>query len=282
MEIAKYASGLLLVVGCGAAEAGSQISHQDSTQARGADNTEVELQTQLSELSEAKKPKKKSLEVNFGDCTEFAGLTYVPTSSVEDLVPEDFDLLHLTTDAEAVVVVRVADCKSVKVKNGKSKPGTVAQVGVSLVGPDASANINNYTLWYATNNKELAQELSKLGVDAEYSKDIDYHFAPGSSGSGPFDIAVAADPGSEYVVHGTASAPTAAAVPFVASWWYETCHGVVQMRTDLPQIQFGGSAMTVTALGDDIVDVLGAAPLGFPALDSYNAFPAATMFVSVD
>lgn len=248
----------------------------------GAGNANVELQTHSSALSEAKKPKKKSLEVNFGDCTEFAGLTYVPTENVEALVPEDFELLHLTTQAEAVVVVRVADCKSVKVKNGKGKPGTVAQVGVSLVGPDATANINNYTLWYATNNKELAQELSKLGVDAAYSKDIDYHFAPGSNGSGPFDIAVAADGGSEHVVHGTASVPTAAAVPFVASWWYETCHGVVQMRTDLPQIQFGQSVMTLTAVGDDIVDVVGAAPLGFPALDSYNTFSAATMIVSVD
>lgn len=279
MEIAKYATGLLLVVGCGAAEAGSQISHQDSTRVQGVD---VELQTQLSELSEAKKPKQKSLEVNFGNCTEFAGLTYVPTDNVRELVPDDFELLHLTTEAEAVLVVRVADCQAVKVKGGKAKPGTVAQVGVSLVGPDPTASINNYTLWFATNNKELAHELSKLGVNADYSDDIDYHFAPGSGGSGPFDIAVAADSGSEYVVHGSASVPTAGAVPFVASWWYETCQGVVQMRTDLPQIQFGQAAMTVTALGDDIVDVLGAAPLGFPALDSYNAFPAATMIVSVD
>jgi hypothetical protein len=283
MEIAKYATGLLLVVGCGAPVAGDEVaSYQDSIV--GAEEEQIWLQTRGSELSTnpTKKKPKKSLEVNFGGCTEFAGLTFVPTENVADLVPPQFELLHLTTDAEAVVVVRVADCSSVQVKSGKGKRGTVAQVGVSMIGPDATSDINNYTLWYATDNKELAHELSKLGVDAVYSQDIDYDFFPTGSGSGPFSIAVAADSHSEYVVNGSATTPTSAAVPFVASWWYETCQGTVQMRTDLPQIQFGQASMTLGALGDDIIDVVGASPLTFPALDSYNAFAQAQMVVSVN
>lgn len=289
MEIAKYAAGLLLVVGCGAAEAESTLESNQESMGAGEERFGREpatdalgLQVQGSTLqAAAKKKPKKSLEVNFSGCTEFAGLTFVPTENVEGLVPPEYPLAHFTTEAEAVVVVRVAKCSSVQVKGGRARAGTVAQVGVTLAGPDATSDINNYTLWYATDNKELAHELTKLGVDAEYSRDVDYEFA-GGSGTGSFDISVSAPHVPDYSLSGTATAPTQAAVPFVASWWYETCQGTVQMRTDLPQIQFGASAMTLSATGADLRDIVGSGPVTFPALDSYNTFAQAEMIVTVD
>jgi hypothetical protein len=226
--------------------------------------------------------KKKPLEVNFEDCSEFAGLTFVPTENVRPLVPSDLELAHFTTEAEAVVVVRVANCEAVRVKNGPAAAGTVAQVGVTLAGPDATSDINNYTLWYVTDNKKLAQELRKYGVDAVYSTAIGYDFSPDSSGSGPFDIAVSSPIAPNYVLEGTAVTPSQAAVPFVASWWYETCQGLVQMRTTLPQIQFSTSMMTLTATGTPLVNIVGAGPVTFPGLDSYNTFDQATMFVQAN
>jgi hypothetical protein len=280
MEIAKYATGLLLVVGCGAPEAGDASASNRGSMV-GAEEERVLQAGDFGVQGSALKKKPKSLEVNFGDCTEFAGLTFVPTEAVESLVPPEYELAHFTTVDEAVVVVRVANCNSVRVKGGKARAGTVAQVGVTLAGPDATSDINNYTLWYVTDNKELAHELSKLGVDAEYSTHVDYDFA-GGSGSGAFDISVAAHHAPDYALSGTATAPTDPAVPFVASWWYDTCQGTVQMRTDLPQIRFGASAMTLTATGADLQDIVGSGPVTFPALDSYNTFSHAEMIVTVD
>lgn len=274
MEIAKYTIWALLVVGCGTsdldgetaagmAEPGERIQH-------------LELSVQGSAL------KKKPLEVNFENCSEFAGLTFVPTENVQHLVPSEFELAHFTTEAEAVVVVRVANCESVRVKNGPPRAGTVAQVGVTLSGPDATSDINNYTLWYVTDNKKLAQELGKYGVDAKYSTTIGYDFSPDSSGSGPFDIAVASPLAPNYVLEGTAVTPSSPAVPFVASWWYETCQGLVQMRTTLPEIQFSTSSMTLTTSDTQLQNIVGAGPVSFPGLDSYNTFDQATMFVEVN
>ena len=271
MDLMKYAFGMSLIVGCGSPNIDGEMEAS-----HGLEEPTVEIATLDNQLGAGRKP----LEVNFEACSEFAGLTFVPTQNVESLVPGGFELAHFTTEAEAVVVVRVANCAAVSVKNGPARAGTVAQVGVTLAGPDATSDINNYTLWYVTDNRKLAQELVKYGVDAEYSSDITYAFTPDSSGTGPFDIAVSAASAPDYFLEGSASVPTSAAVPFVASWWYESCRGTVQMRTTLPQIQFSSSSMTLTALGNRFQDIVGTGPVSFPGLDSYNTFDQATMIVT--
>lgn len=283
MEIAKYAIGMLLVVGCGANAPGEGVvSHRSSEMGAEAERIWDVQTNALNSAVGKRKNKMKPLPVSFGGCTEFAGLTFVPTENVAGLVPPEFELAHFTTEEEAVVVVRIADCQSVLVKNGKARPGTVAQVGVTLAGPDATSDINNYTLWYVTNNKDLARELSKFGVDAEYSQQINYAFTPGAGGTGPFTVKVKATHAPDFVLSGTATAPTAAAVPFVASWWYDTCGGVVQMRTELPQIQFGASTMNLVAAQSELADLVEMLPIGFPGLDSYNSFAAAHMVVTMN
>lgn len=277
MEIAKYAIGTLLVVGCGAPD----VAEYQSGGAREGEQDTAKTLT-LGSLESELNVGKKSLEVNFKDCTEFAGLTYVPNERVQDLVPPEYELLHLSGPDEAVVVVRIASCDGITVKKGKSAPGTVAQVGVTMIGPDATSDINNYTLWYVTNHRPLARELSKLGVAAEFSGAIDYAFTPDESGFGAFEVAVGAKHAPDYALVGTAQSPTADAVPFVASWWTDTCKGRVQMRTTLPSIQFGGSTMELTPFEPDLEAVLGAGPVGFPGLDSFNTFAGATMIVGVD
>lgn len=270
----KLALCLVFSVGCGTLGMdGETFDEADA----------LELESVASELKTKphKKPKKQPLEVNFENCSEFAGLTYVPLSKVEHLVPSEFSLAK-PSPTQAIVVVRIADCEGVRVKNGVAKPGTVAQIGVTLEGPDATSDINNYTLWYVTNNKKLSNELLKYGVEAEYSAYIGYEFAPGLSGVGPFDVAVSASQAPDFVLTGTAIAPTDPAVPFVASWWANTCEATVQMRTTLPQIQFSGSQMTLTALGTRLRNIVGNGPVSFPGLDSYNTFSRATMIVSAN
>lgn len=290
MEIARYAMVVLLAVGCSAPNidrGAAEESNSDSL--LGAGEQAYDWQEVGSELAGKRhahhapaKPKKRRLSVDFEHCSEFAGLTFVPTENVRDLVPTHYQLAHFTTSEEAVVVVRVVDCKAVRVQDGPKRKAIVAQVGVTLAGPDATADLNNYTLWYVTDNRALSRELSKLGVAAEHSLDLDYDFSPRRGGTGPFNITVSADQAPDFVLTGTATKPSQAAVPFVASWWDDTFRGQVQMRTTLPRIKFGQSVMSLTAFGPALQDILGTGPVTFPGLDSYNTFDRATMVVKLD
>ena len=74
--------------------------------------------------------------------------------------------------------------------------------------------------------------------------------------------------------------PTAAGVPFTATWWTDGNHGTLGMRTTFPALQFGGAAMTVTTpAGSALAKLIGGTTLTFPLLNSYNAFTDATMRV---
>ena len=101
--------------------------------------------------------------------------------------------------------------------------------------------------------------------------------------SGALDIEATPPRAPAHEVHGTAAVPTAAAVPFVARWWFDGPHGTVLMRTDFPAIQFGASTMTLTTpAGSDLADLIGDTSLTFAILDSHNTFALAAMEVTVD
>ena len=227
-------------------------------------------------------PPHYDFDVTFRDCTEFVGIGLVPYAQARDLVPTAFDLAGDGVDA--IVVVRVSDCDEVAFEHGHAKPGTLTQIGITIVGPDAAADIDNYTLWYGTDNRKLQRELDQAGVDAVLLDDIDYSFADDGTGTGPLDIAVEATCDlPDHAIAGTATAPTSAPTLFVARWHREGPHGDVVMETTFPDIQFSSAVTTLTtSAGSDLADLIGAASLTFPILDSYNAFTEAPMAVTVD
>jgi hypothetical protein len=66
------------------------------------------------------------------------------------------------------------------VGEGRARSATVSQSGVSVTapdgsaGPDTTADINNYTLAYATDDIALARELRGAGVDARFDPQLSY------------------------------------------------------------------------------------------------------------
>jgi hypothetical protein len=198
----------------------------------------------------------------------------VPRASAAPFVPSHYTLAGDASNA--VVVVRVTRCAGATVDGKETTETSVAHVGVSLVGPDTSADINNYTIFFATNDEKLANRLKRVGVDNEKIKEIGFKFGP--SGSLKIDVVPKHDPA--YQVIGTAVAPTAAPTGFTASWWFDGDHGPVRMRTVFPAIQFGSSSTRLTtALGGELAALIGGTSLTFPFLDSYNAFSFAHMEV---
>jgi len=67
---------------------------------------------------------------------------------------------------QASIVVRATSCESVAVGQSPGQPTAVSQIGINLVPPDGTGDINNYTLIYVTNNPVLAEYFQVAGLPA--------------------------------------------------------------------------------------------------------------------
>jgi hypothetical protein len=219
----------------------------------------------------------KDFDVDVANCSEFAGIGFVPRQNAAPLVPAGYTLAGNADSA--VIVVRTATCASVSVNGTSPKPGTVSQIGISLVGPDLTADINNYTLFYVTDNALLHAKLTAAGLDAINENDLLYSLTV-SGGSATLDIASGTAQTPSYQVNGSAIVPVSAPTSFTASWWQNGQHGVVRSRTVFPDIRFSEATMTLTTPpGSALATLIGGTSLVFPLLDSHNAFASAHMEV---
>jgi hypothetical protein len=216
----------------------------------------------------------RDFDVSYEECSEFAGIGYVPTANARPLVPAEFTLAGDATNA--VIVVRVADCSNAIVGGQALGPTRTAQIGLSLVGPDQTAYINNYTLAFSTNQPLLRAKFTAAGVSADVAKQLDYLL----SDSGELSITSKSPHTPTFAVTGRATPPESDPVEFIASWWAKGPNGVIQARTVLPDIQFGAASTTLTSPKQtSLAALIGGTSLVFPALDSYNVFPSAALAV---
>jgi len=221
--------------------------------------------------------KRVDFGVDFVGCSEIAGIGFVPRAKARALVPAKYTLAG---DAQnAVIVVRAVKCAAVGVDGHGADPTTLTQIGISVTGQDPTADINNYTLFYVTDQALLAAKLNAAGANAENGQHISYTFTPAGAG-GTLDFVARPSRAPDHDVHGPVVTPTAAPVPFTATWWSETNKGSLRMRTQIPNLAFGGAHMTLTTpAGSALADLIGGTSLTFALLDSYNTFASAHMQV---
>ena len=103
--------------------------------------------------------------VEFEGCVESIGVALAPIANVLALTPPEFIPVGAGGPVSPIVV-RTADCAGIAVDGGKSKAGSVGQIGAVIVPPDGAGDINNYTFWYYTTSEKLAHRLQDLGVMA--------------------------------------------------------------------------------------------------------------------
>jgi len=244
---------LFLLAGCGATPDGGQSEGVEKTTAAVAN---------------------KDFDVEFDGCVVFAGIGLVPTAKARALVPAEYTLAG---DAEhARIVVRVARCSGSVVDGKNTGPMIVSHIGIGLIGPDTTTSINNYTLWYATDNARLHAKLTALGVNADKTNSLSL-----TLNAGTLSVLSSSPHTPSFQVLGTAVPPTAAPIPTTGTWWDDGCHGTVRSRTPIPAIQFG-TAHTVltTPAGSPLAALIGGTSFTFSVLDSYNTFPTSPMQVT--
>jgi hypothetical protein len=186
------------------------------------------------------------LTINFTQCTEFAGVGPVNYANASALVPRQFTALS-TGVGTAGIVVRAGSCTGVSVNGGHSIPTVFSQVGVEIVPPDKTGDINNYLLFYITNNPELVVALNLAGAPALYDPNLTYQFTYGSTGkSGVLYVEAEAFGVPSYTIYGTETDPTAPYGDFTANWWALTPQqGLVKEAGNYPNISFGTANNTV-------------------------------------
>jgi len=221
--------------------------------------------------------------VEFSDCVESIGVGLVPTEQARALVPAEF---HLVGEGGPVtpLVVRTARCEGIAVDGHRPTAGSIVQVGVVIVPPDFTGDINNYTLWYYTSDAKLAHHLTRLGIRAQHVPTIDYEYESGSDGSPtPFFVTVPRPARPVLSLDGTVVESQNPSGSFVANWWAKVDGCRVKMKTNVPEIFIGEANLTLTTTQNGpLGQLIGGTTTSFPVLQQFNTFADARMTVHVN
>jgi hypothetical protein len=224
----------------------------------------------------------RGFTVDFSQCTEFAGVGPVDFATATALAPAPFVALAVGTTG--AIVVRATSCSGVKVNGGRATPTNISQIGLEIVPPDGTGDINNYTLIYVTNNPELVLAFKLADVPAILDPALTYQFTYDSTNlAGELYVEAEGLNLPAYFLTGTETDPTAAGSDFKANWWFGSRAGTVKQASDFPDIAFGTANISVhtdknSALGKLIG---GNTDSDFHFLPVRGVYPSATMQVIV-
>ena len=221
--------------------------------------------------------------VDFSDCTEFAGVGPVDFAKASALVPPVFTTL--VVGSTGGIVVRATNCKALSVNGGHPSPTSISQIGIEIVPPDNTGDINNYTLLYVSDNLELVRAFQCAGVPALYDPTLTYQFTYDSTGkAGELYVEVQSIGLPAYFLSGTETDPTAPGELFLANWWYATPHEVVKQASNFPDIAFGVPSVTLhTDRNSDLGKLIGGnTDSDFHLFPVRGIYPSAHMEVSVN
>jgi hypothetical protein len=225
----------------------------------------------------------RSFTVHFSGCTEFVGWGPVSLAEAQPLVPAGY-VIAGAASGQAAIVVRATSCQGVAVGQSPTQPTELSQIGINLVAPDGTGDINNYTVIYVTNNRALAEHFQTAGFPAVFDPQLTYEYTPDSSGvSGQLYVTVAGKELPAYFLFGTETDPLPnSQQSFLANWWF-TGHGdKMKQSTSFPVISFGTAAVTLYTSNTSLLGNLigGNAASDFSFLSVRGVYPTATMTVS--
>jgi hypothetical protein len=223
-----------------------------------------------------------SFTVHFAGCTEFAGWGPVSLTEAQPLVPAGYVIAGAAM-GQAAIVVRATSCQGVAIGQSAAQPTEISQIGINLVAPDGTGDINNYTVIYVTNNQALAGYFQAVGLPAVLDPKT-YQYTPGPvETSGELYVAAAGRGLPAYFLFGTENDPPPnSQQSFFANWWFIGHARKMKQSTSFPVISFGTAAVTLYTSNTSLLGNLigGNTASNFSFLSVRGVYPAATMTVS--
>lgn len=220
--------------------------------------------------------------VDFSQCTEFAGVGPVDLARASSLVPSAFTTLPV--GSTAAIVVRATSCASAQVNGADGVPTIISQIGIEIVPPDGTGDINNYTLIYVTDNVQLALAFRLAGLPALFDPTLTYEFTYDSTAKSGELYVESQGPGlPPYFLTGTETDPSGAGSDFKANWWYQGFAGVIKQASDFPDIAFGTANVSLHTSRESALGKLigGNTDADFHFLPVRGVYAAAHMDVTI-
>jgi hypothetical protein len=148
-----------------------------------------------------------SFTVHFAGCTEFAGWGPVSLAEAQPLVPAGYVIAGAAM-GQAAIAVRATSCQGVAIGQSAAQPTELSQIGINLVAPDGTGDINNYTVIYVTNNQAPAEYFQAVGLPAVLDPNLTYQYTPRPvETSGELYVAASGQGLPAYFLFGTESDP---------------------------------------------------------------------------
>jgi hypothetical protein len=142
--------------------------------------------------------------------------------------------------------VRATTCAGTEVDGKDNVPTVISQVGIEIVPPDHTGDINNYTLIYVTNNENLAEAFQVTGLPVVFDRTITSEFTYDSTGkAGELYVEVGGPDLPAYFFTGTETDPAGAGSDFKANWWFKGSGGIIKQASDFPNIAFGSASVSL-------------------------------------
>lgn len=182
-------------------------------------------------------------QVRLENCTEFIGVASVALSKLQPLVPAGYQI-QAGPPGFGSLVVRASHCRGASIDGSSTEAVRVGQIGIVVVSPDGTGDINNYTLSYSTNSLRLGLRLELAGLPVSLDPDLVYEVSPDPPGaSGKLFVEVSPLAASSWFLLGTVGDPPPGGFPFVANWWYNGRQGKVKMSTSIPALNYGAGSV---------------------------------------
>lgn len=237
------------------------------------------LFTSLAVFAAALSGEDSGFKATMQDCTELIGFGPVPMAAVRPLVPAGYIIPEISP-AMAGLVVRASRCQQLST-GGPARPVNIAQIGVAIVPPDGTGDINNYTLLYATSDERLARALQEAGLPAGLDPLLAFEVTPGAGG----EVYTAAAPPGAYAwfLTGSANEPPPGGSPVTANWWFQTRRNVLKMATSIPAISYASATLALrTSRLSPLGQIIGGnTDTNFAFFQARGAFLSGVMTVSL-
>jgi hypothetical protein len=235
--------------------------------------------------------------VALNNCTEYVGVTTVPSAGVLPLVAPTFTAVETAgtsvpiANRSTIFKIRTSRCEQASIDGHAARHTTTVQVGVAAAVPagyDVPGPGYSFQFAYITDNPELFEAMQRWGIAVEYDGSLSHAFTPIDAASGIYAASVHSARLGHFTVGGTVTPPTASSpqivVPFLAEWSASAGSAVLSLRTDFPAIAIGSTptaalpTVTVTATpGSLLASWLGANSAGFTVSSRFNSWASATM-----
>lgn len=213
------------------------------------------------------------------DGVENVGIGLVSTERAQQLLPPPFKLAN-NGEPVTPLVVLAAECQGIAVTGAVPTPGTFVQVGLIVVPPDGTGEINIFTLWHYTTHLTLARALKNAGLNSQHVPIIEYDVTlSGKAGSTRLTVPSPAQP--PLLLAGAIREPNQP-VTFNGNWWAKAGNRLLKLNSVVPAATFSDAELTLTTRASNpLGHLIGGETLNFAILQRFNTFPRVRTEVSV-